>query len=906
MSDIFEDVKQEYSSFNEQTKQELREGYDQFKVQYSPEILETLKGQELLDKIFLGQGKNDNLCYYLEKDKKSVELYGRIGAQNSAQYGLYYNKDTYKSWVKGKGKSTQSLSIQEAIDEGTKIRDLLLDTCKFVKNLKFDTIDDYRKLEEFKNDHQLIKNGWVRKYLHMIFPEHFPTWYNEDMLNAIIRLYGEEPETGLFERVGQVALIAKKCNIPLAVFAKLETNFKVAEAAKGNSDLNKTTRNDGIHYWVCSTGKNGEKWGECYQNGILVLGWDYLGDYAKYKDRIEIEEAIRKQGKTEKPNNDTLAIWEFCHVMKEGDIIYAKKGRTKIVGRGVVKSDYIYDIDRNAYRNVRKVEWQGGDWDLINESFPMKTLTDITKYYDWVEKLENSILRKDSKMQQTKNIPLNQILYGPPGTGKTYNTVVECIRILDRDLYDSYQGSSDKLGFYKDQLLPAYNKFKDQGRIEFITFHQSYSYEEFVEGIKPVLSSEDDQNTSISYFLSDGIFKQICDNARTVQVENIGTKIDFSKIRVFKMSLGGQKDTDISQYCLDNDVIALGWGNSVDFADTKTFDDIEKKYQSATGESDWAPYAVDRFKNLIRKGDIVLIARGTTKFYAIAKVIGDYEYRNDPNITYHHFRKVEWLYKGDDISVSKIYNKNFSQQSIYGFYYPNREGKEDYNGNLRTNIINDIITGKIKNSDEEPYILIIDEINRGNISKIFGELITLIEDDKRSNLSVRLPYSQNPFTVPKNLYIIGTMNTSDRSIAAIDIALRRRFTFIPKMPDISLVPNLFNMKESFEKLNKKIRILLDEDHQIGHSYFMNVKSVVDLKETWANKIIPLLNEYFYGDWNKLNLLIPGFIITDKINNKEIEDEIGENCYYRFNDPYSLSDDDFIKATLGLKLETTAA
>lgn len=190
------------------------------------------------------------------------------------------------------------------------------------------------------------------------------------------------------------------------------------------------------------------------------------------------------------------------------------------------------------------------------------------------------------------------------------------------------------------------------------------------------------------------------------------------------------------------------------------------------------------------------------------------------------------------------------------------------------------------NSDpNNKYLLIIDEINRGNISKIFGELITLIEQDKRvipngertfentetkeEQLTVTLPYTKSKFGVPNNLYILGTMNTSDRSIASIDIALRRRFKFVEMMPRPELVADFgCSFQSIFEKLNTKIKILLDRDHQIGHSYFINTKyanaDISILKEIWFSEIIPLLNEYFYCDWKKLKLIIPGFI-------KEIDD-----------------------------------
>ena len=217
------------------------------------------------------------------------------------------------------------------------------------------------------------------------------------------------------------------------------------------------------------------------------------------------------------------------------------------------------------------------------------------------------------------------------------------------------------------------------------------------------------------------------------------------------------------------------------------------------------------------------------------------------------------------------------------------------------------------NSDpKNKYLLIIDEINRGNISKIFGELITLIEDDKRvtpngerifentiingEQLLVTLPYTKSKFGVPKNLYILGTMNTSDRSIASIDIALRRRFKFVEMMPNSDLVADFkCNFKKIFESMNTKIKILLDRDHQIGHSYFIKTKyenaDIETLKEIWFDSIIPLLNEYFYGDWEKLQAILgearedeKSFI--SRINCRNLfntnNDDMCDETYYDFN------------------------
>ena len=504
--------------------------------------------------------------------------------------------------------------------------------------------------------------------------------------------------------------------------------------------------------------------------------------------------------------------------------------------------------------------------------------------HEYNKEAVKTVQYKETHMKENTN-PLNQILYGPPGTGKTYNTVIKAIEITNPELIQK-----DKDGNVENYevLKEKFDELKQQGQIEFVTFHQSYSYEEFVEGIKPDISKWNDDGSELKYVGKDGIFKNICEHAKPIKVSSIKHQpIDFSNTKVFKMSLGNtlEKEDDIYEYCISNDVVALGF-KDVDFSDCKTSQDFKDKDDS------WGATALERFVNWMDIGDIIIVSNGNRNFRAIAQVTGDYYYDRTTPIRYSHFRKVEWLYKGEDIYYSKINNKVFSQQSIYGYFDPSKKGMPNYNPDLNTQELNNIITGKVDKEIALPHILIIDEINRGNISKIFGELITLIEEDKRGTLSVKLPYSQDDFTIPQNLYIIGTMNTSDRSIASIDIALRRRFKFVEMMPRPELVADFgCGFQSIFEKLNTKIKILLDRDHQIGHSYFINTKyanaDVNTLKEIWFSEIIPLLNEYFYCDWEKLKLVIPGFIKEINIP-EELKNEC-EDSMYEFKTPNEVKD-----------------
>ena len=192
------------------------------------------------------------------------------------------------------------------------------------------------------------------------------------------------------------------------------------------------------------------------------------------------------------------------------------------------------------------------------------------------------------------------------------------------------------------------------------------------------------------------------------------------------------------------------------------------------------------------------------------------------------------------------------------------------------------IADRAKENPNNNYVLIIDEINRGNISKIFGELITLIETDKRAGnkhaLSAPLLYQNEEFSVPNNLYIIGTMNTADKSIALVDIALRRRFVFEEMMPNAALLNKVegFDLPGWFTKLNQKITAELDRDHQIGHSYFIGIETIADLQQAFYQCILPLLKEYFYGNPEKLKEIIPGFTSEEKLEGDAFINALNQN------------------------------
>ncbi len=307
---------------------------------------------------------------------------------------------------------------------------------------------------------------------------------------------------------------------------------------------------------------------------------------------------------------------------------------------------------------------------------------------------------------------------------------------------------------------------------------------------------------------------------------------------------------------MENGVVALGYGYDIDYSNCHSKNEISTIFKTKyPNETEYNITAMEIFKNRIKEGDLILISNGNRKCRAIGKVTGGYFFDNSTGIKYNQFRKVEWLYNDVDIDVKELLiGYNFSQQTIYNI------------GNEYVNFekIKSLLSIQ-EEAEDKNYVIIIDEINRGNMSKIFGELITLIEDDKRegaeNELSVVLPYSKERFSIPANVYILGTMNTADRSIALLDTALRRRFTFIEMMPQTDLlqenVISGIDLSEFLTVINDRIEYLFDREHTIGHAYFINCNTFEELQQAMKNKVIPLLQEYFYDEWEKIELVLGG-------------------------------------------------
>lgn len=458
---------------------------------------------------------------------------------------------------------------------------------------------------------------------------------------------------------------------------KKQSNVRAKGAALADDDI------ETIHYWIYSPGKGAKIWDECYDNNIMAIGWDAIGDLRAYNSKDEIKQVMNKHYDPSRSYiHSACATWEFANEMKPGDIVFAKNGMHLIIGRGIVKSDYIYDPQREEYRNIRKVEWTDrGEWECSRQS-PMKTLTDITSFTDYVEQLNlffDSDMLDDAKTLETSYPTYDKarFLDSVYMDEDSYDTLVSLVKSKKNIILQGAPGVGKT--FAAKRLAYSMMGVKDPNRVMMVQFHQSYSYEDFIMGFRP---SEN------GFKLKHGVFYEFCKRA----------EVDS-----------------------DND-----------------------------------------------------------------------------------------------------------------------------------------------------YFFVIDEINRGNLSKIFGELFMLLESDKRG-VALQLLYADEKFSIPENLYIIGMMNTADRSLAMLDYALRRRFAFFNLKPAFEsdgfkayqkdLNNDKFNkLIECIKQLNLAIKsdATLGEGFCIGHSYFCDL----DKSETyeWEDsfsrivefELIPLLNEYWFDNVDMVN------------------------------------------------------
>ena len=783
---------------------------------------------ERVEKMTLEEYTNTDktsFCHWLEGITEDL---GSIWGGSSFKFGIFKRADTskvetrdaYKSegdyaWA-GKYGNTKTEAFE-------RIRSIIVDIIYLSQSKEFEKID---KID--------LGTAYKWKIAFMYSNKSLIPIYKEEMLRNIVKKRGLKVEKN-FYKLQQKLLEQKAAGIDMFNYANqlLEENKPAEEASEKGENKPILKSANPQSYWLYSPGHGADMWEEFYSQNIIGINLDSMGDLKNYPDKSSIAKRLQELSNLENPGsmkNDATAGDDFANNISIGDIIIVKSGTTKLLGYGVVTSDYQYDSNRLKYKSIRKVEWKlKGSW-TTDFKMVLKTLTDITKYKSdlpeynfYYERLLAiiggtfiTIIQPSNKTKHS----LNQILFGPPGTGKTYNSINHALAIVEGKELEVIEKESDE---NREEIVKRFQSYVDSGQVVFTTFHQSMSYEDFIEGIKPI-----EAEGQLQYDVQRGVFRLLVDDALT--------NFKNSKLQIGK----------------------------------KLFETVWVKFLSPLNEEETIPVKM--------KKSTYQIVHVNDRTIFFDKNSGDSK----------HTLSVDTLKSMYDAGENQIIKGGLQP------YYEALLGQLLALGKESTKV------------EQKNYVLIIDEINRGNVAQIFGELITLIETDKRFGnkeaLTVTLPYSKKKdFSIPPNLYIVGTMNTADRSVEALDTALRRRFIFIEMPPKYDL-PELENkiidgimLETIMRSVNTRIEKLLNKDHLIGHSYFLNVANLEDLKKVFHQNIIPLLQEYFYGDFAKIGLVLgEAFFEKNEVSTKSIfakfshdaVDELNEKPVYRLKQTWA--------------------
>ncbi len=660
-----------------------------FQEQFSPEKLKVLTDENLLDTIFLSANSNNqSLCYHLEFNPTYKKYFGSISGGSAYKFGLFQKRED-RNWMTGSPQKPTALPEGDALALGKQIRDYLVNGYEIIAEATLETVEDYDALDgRLKTElGQYASYAWFQKYFFMSFPDELVGWYSEDWIKHFLYGLGIAPKDNYYTLSGQLSIVKRLTGLPPAHFQEL--CYKAFGERRhfyrlGSSDDNSSYVDD----WR--------------SRGIVAVGWNELDDLTSYMKNGEIDRKnlAAKMQSLYYPNDARTASRKAGEVKSffesASDDVFLVANGERLIALVDNLTPYFFDSGQ-PMSHCKRGKWHSvfGNTDklpipegLLTTCYEIKKVDNLIylydKYYNFLDSKIIKINNKDDILLKTmknmpvykplptrsprlsKRHPINVILYGAPGTGKTYTTTEYAMAIINNvDIRNTTLTPEERKA-----LVLAYKAKIKSGQIVFTTFHQSYGYEDFIQGLRPVTSSDVMKFANI-----DGVFKRIADKAM--------------------------------------------------------------------------------------------------------------------------------------------------------------------------------------NDDENNYVIIIDEINRGNISKIFGELITLIEPDKRwgevNELSVTLP-SGEIFAVPNNLYIVGTMNSADKSISLIDTALRRRFDFIETAPNAKLVEDAV-LSQILDRLNNELLSELDStDLLVGHAYFIG-KTEADLVGIMNRNIIPLLYEYFFDNSRKVKAVV---------------------------------------------------
>jgi len=678
----------------------------------------------------------------------------------------------------------------------------------------------------------------------------------EDTVRAVGQLTNAEPSDFAWQQT-QVKFTVNLLPIPTSEIRELEPVEQdvIWSQVPDIAEMEQTT---GPKFWKIAPGRQGIGWPEWRDNNIVSIGWPELGDISNLSKEEFDKQAVQCAKIYDGYKNQGMQqVWTF-HTIKPGDRIIANAGKSKILGFGTVTGGYRFsseghDAENEKYPHQLQVKWDSVTPREIPEqkhwvrSIRLVSKEDFASFLTAPEISEEEQAHKPTVVKPPVKVepcnPQNIILHGPPGTGKTYSTTERALQLI--------LGSEKIKGMSQDTMVRHFRQLQQQGRIEFITFHQSYGYEEFVEGIRPVLDEQ--AGSEVHYELHKGVFKSIALRAAGEGLRNRAETASFDLLWKQLLNEINKEESMVKGSITDIQyLLTVTSRNNIHIQACE----VDEEGNVTLKDGHVGQTASKENVRLIWEHRQALgpepeeITQGKTKKLFAQKMGGDGG---------HHYTAI-WIAYKELLQISRTTLRPSS--------------KERPAESVVQEALDKSSAGLVEfsfSSTSPQYVLIIDEINRGNISKILGELITLLEPDKRLSHAneLKLPLSYSPehrFAVPPNLHVIGTMNTADRSIALMDVALRRRFSFEELMPEKRIISRVLEQKKAashftelvediFVTINSRIRFLYDQDHQLGHAYFLDAVDYESLRLIFVDRLIPLLQEYFYGAWDKICMVL---------------------------------------------------
>lgn len=677
-----------------------------------------------------------------------------------------------------------------------------------------------------------VKSGVYSPWLFYINPTIFPifnnsyknflTWYElpkdyEGVIEPFHELKSmvEEEDFSHIDQVAHAFTSDGKLFLAKTLILNGRSIYKISH---GSLIYNKTFENEALvkvvndNNWITLSRYIKKGQGEKFEKELKIGDYVYLcygGNTIKWVGRVksevkEFEESVSKLFGPEQGDWFYREV-EPLYFPKEESLKGLKDSQAQIMPSGY-----------STFKRIKPSELESINKLLFQPYFNLTVVEDSTTE----EEFENELEEMEEKT--TSNHPLNLILFGPPGTGKTFSSIDYSLKIIDGEVPDSRPVAKQRFA-----------SLQTQKRVFFNTFHQNMSYEDFIEGIKPL--KPDEEETFLKYEIQDGLFMQACIEA------------------AYNFHIKNNKSDQVVEQLLDFNGLYDLLFEEVSRGDVKEIKTVSDN---------------DLEINITSQGNFVLIHKGRERAYTVSKdrLSKIYEVYPDPTTMTNIHENIRDVIGGSNSTAYwAVLNKIVSFRAHSKKKHPENTSKElSYED--KKNVVHTVwekrSTEKIFEDKSDQFVFIIDEINRGNVSQIFGELITLIEPDKRMGrdevIYVDLPYSKKSFAVPPNLYIIGTMNTADRSVEALDTALRRRFSFeamLPKPEKLTENCEGINLEMLLNAINTRLEILKDPDHTIGHAWLWGINNFENLKKVYADKILPLLQEFFYNDYEKLGLVL---------------------------------------------------